>query len=173
MATICPRPARAWSEHLSEVLDLRIAADEAREPPLRRRLEPRPRCPRARQLENLDRVREPLHRDGPERLHLDVPLSEAYAFGGEPDRPRGGELLHPGREMGGLAHRRVVHAQIAADRADNDLPRVEADPDLDLHPVRAARVVGVALEGLLHSQRRVARSHGMILVGQRARRRAP
>jgi hypothetical protein len=68
--------------------------------------------------------------------------------------------------VGRLAHRRVVHAEIAADRADDDLPPVEADPDAHFHPMHAARVVRVALQRLLHPQRRVARSHRVILVGE-------
>jgi hypothetical protein len=68
--------------------------------------------------------------------------------------------------VGGLAHRRVVHAQIVADRADHDLPRVEADADLHLHPVRVACVVRVALERLLHPERGVARPYGVVLVGE-------
>jgi hypothetical protein len=69
--------------------------------------------------------------------------------------------------VGSLAYRRVVHSEITADRADDDLPRVEADPDLQLHPVRAPRVVRVALERLLHPERRVTGAHGMVLVRQR------
>jgi hypothetical protein len=69
--------------------------------------------------------------------------------------------------VGGLAHGRVVHAEIAADRAHDDLPRVEADPDLYLHTVRAAHVVRVALERLLHPKRGIAGTHRVILVGER------
>jgi hypothetical protein len=46
-------------------------------------------------------------------------------------------------------------------------PRVEVDPDLHLHPVRAARVVRVALERLLHPEGGIAGAHGVVLVGQR------
>ena len=42
------------------------------------------------------------------------------------------QLFHAGREVGGLADRRVVHAQIVADGADDDLAGVEAHADLDL-----------------------------------------
>jgi hypothetical protein len=66
-----------------------------------------------------------------------------------------------------LAHGRVVHAQIAADRADHDLARIEADANLDLHPVQAPRVVRVAFERLLHPERGIARPHRVILVGER------
>ena len=59
------------------------------------------------------------------------------------------------------------HAEITADRPDNDLPRVEADPDLHLHPVLAPHVVRVALQRLLHPERRIARPHRVVLVGER------
>ena len=45
------------AEDPAQVLDLGVAADEAREAPERRGLQPRPRRPRPRQLEDLDRVR--------------------------------------------------------------------------------------------------------------------
>src|SRR6185369_141129 len=95
------------AQYSPKVLDLGIATDEARETTHRRHLEPcsRRSCPG--QLEDLDRVCEALHWDGPERLHLHVPLGEPCAIRGETDRPGSGQLLHPGREMRGLAHRGV------------------------------------------------------------------
>jgi hypothetical protein len=57
--------------------------------------------------------------------------------------------------------------QIAADGAHDDLARVEPDADLHVHAVRASRLLGVARHRLLHPERRVARPHGVILVGQR------
>ena len=76
-------------------------------------------------------------------------------------------LLHARGEMRGLAHRGVVHAQITADRAHHDLARVEAEPDLDRSAFRAVNVFRVLLHRFLHPQRRVARPHGVILVGER------
>ncbi len=69
--------------------------------------------------------------------------------------------------MRGLADGRVVHVQVAADRAHNDLSRVEADTDLDFQPVRPPRVVRVPLQRVLHPQRRVTRPHRMLLVRER------
>lgn len=134
----------------AQVRDLCVAAHEAREAAEGRGLQPRPRLSRPRQLEDLDRVREALHGDGPERSHLDVALGEPHGVARQPHGPGRRQLFHPGREVSGLAHGRVIHAEIAADRAHDDLPRVQAHPDLYLHPVRAARVVRVALERLLH-----------------------
>ena len=60
----------------AELLQLGVAADEARQPARGGRLEPRPRRARPRQLVDLDGVGQPLHRHGAERLHLDVALGQ-------------------------------------------------------------------------------------------------
>jgi hypothetical protein len=64
-------------------------------------------------------------------------------------------------------HGGVVHAEITADRADDDLPRVQADANLHLHSVRAPRLVRVAPQRLPHPQSRIARTHSVILVRHR------
>jgi hypothetical protein len=46
-------------------------------------------------------------------------------------------------------------------------PGVEPDPDLDLHAVRAARVLRVALERFLHPEGGVAGADRVVLVGER------
>jgi len=58
---------RGPAEDPAQLLDLGVAADEAREAAKRRSLQARPRLARSRQLKELDRVREALHRDGPDR----------------------------------------------------------------------------------------------------------
>src|SRR5215469_7237944 len=166
MATTCPRPAAAWPS------TRRRCSTSASRPTKRVRPRSAAACrrvrawPAPRQLEDLDWLQEPLYGDRPKRPHLDVALSEAHGLTSQPDGPGQGQLFHPSREVSSLAHGRVVHAQIAADPADNDLPGVEADPDLRLHAVRAARLVRVALERLLHPEGGVAGAHGVILMGQ-------
>jgi hypothetical protein len=56
--------------------------------------------------------------------------------------------------------------EISADGAHDDLARVQPDADLDHGRVRAAHLVRVLLHALLHPERRVARPHGVILVGE-------
>jgi hypothetical protein len=51
------------------------------------------------------------------------------------DRPGVGTALHPRRQVGGVADRRVVHAEVIADSPDNHGPAVQPDPELDLDPV--------------------------------------
>jgi len=81
--------------------------------------------------------------------------------------PGGGELLHPRREVRGLPDGGVVHAEVAPDRPHYDLARVEPHPNLHLNAVRAADVFVVASDRLLHPERRVARPHRVVLVGER------
>jgi hypothetical protein len=133
----------------------------------RRAAAARPGLTRSRQLEDLDGVREALHRDGPERLHLDVALGEPHGLAGQPRGPGRRELLHAGRQMRGLPHGRVVHAEIAADRPHHDLAGVQADADLHFHTLCTAQLVRVALHGLLHPERGVTRAHRVVLVSER------
>src|SRR4029453_15251132 len=123
-------------EGVSEVLKLRVPADEAREPSARRGLEaggggagaPQPPA----------RLWEPLDRHRAERGDLDEALAEVERLGSEPDAAGCRELLHAGGQVRGLPHGRVVHAQVAADGADYDVAGVEADANLHLEAVSAA-----------------------------------
>ena len=66
-----------------------------------------------------------------------------------------------------LADGRVVHVEIAADGAHDDLAGVQPDADLDHGRVRASHLLRVLLHALLHPERRVAGPHGVVLVGER------
>jgi hypothetical protein len=67
----------------------------------------------------------------------------------------------------GLAYRGVVHAEVAADGADDDLARVEADTDLDQYAFDSSGLLRVPLHRLLHPERCVTGTDSVILVGQR------
>jgi hypothetical protein len=105
----------------AQVLDLGVPADEAREAAKRRSLQARPGPTRSRQLEDLDQVREALHRDGSERPDLDVALGQPHGGARQPHRPRRRELFQTCRQMGRLADGRVVQVEVTADRAHHDL----------------------------------------------------
>jgi hypothetical protein len=64
-----------------------------------------------------------------------------------------------------LPHRRVVHGQVAPDRADHHLAAIEPDPDVEGHPLGALDLGGILLDRGLHRERRVARPHGMVRMG--------
>ena len=94
-------------------------------------------------------------------------LGERESAGGQEARSGIGQLLHPRREMGGLAHRGVVHAEVGANGPDNHLARVQADADTDGDPLLASYPLGVSLHALLHPERRVARAHRVVLMCDR------
>jgi hypothetical protein len=66
-----------------------------------------------------------------------------------------------------MALRRVVHAEVIADLADDDFPGVESHPDGEVEGVFETHLVRVARELLLKMERRVARPLGVILVRDR------
>jgi hypothetical protein len=53
-----------------------------------------------------------------------------------------------------MALRRVVHAEVIADLADDDFPGVESDPDGEIEGVLETHLVRVAPELLLKMERR-------------------
>ena len=63
-----------------------------------------------------------------------------------------------------LADGGVVHVQIAPDRPDHDVARVDPDPDLDRDAVRPLYLVTVPAHPLLHAQGRVAGADRVVLV---------
>jgi hypothetical protein len=77
--------------------------------------------PCADELVDLHRRRQALHGQGAEGRDLHVAFSQLQRGRAEDNAARLGELFHPGREMGSLAHCRVVHVQIAANGAHDHL----------------------------------------------------
>jgi len=112
-------------------------------------------------------LRQPPDRNRAQGRHLKEALGEPQRLGGQPDRPRRSELLHPRREVRRLADGRVVHAQVTSDRPDDDLAGVEPHADLHLQAVRSPQLVGVSPDRILHPQRGVTRADGVVLVGDR------
>ena len=102
-------------------------------------------APGADETVDAHRLGDALHAELAEILELEVAARRA------PPSPRQiagigrRERLHALRKADGVALRRVVHAQVVADRADHDLARVdahagrEADAVLALHLGRVAR----------------------------------
>jgi hypothetical protein len=66
--------------------------------------------------------------------------------------------------MGRLPHGRVVHVQVAADRAHHDLPGIQADADLNRDAARSLDLSRILLHRALHGKGCVTRPHRMILV---------
>ena len=114
----------------AELLQLGVAADEPRQTPTGDGLEPGPRRAGTRHFVDFHRVGEPLHRHGAERLHGDEAFRQRQRRRRQQDAARAGELLHARRQMRRPADGRVVHVQIAADGAHDDLAGVQPDADL-------------------------------------------
>src|SRR5262249_57667606 len=94
----------------------------------------------ANKLEHLNRRTKSLDRHRAKRGDLDEALGKAQRLLGKPDAASWRELFHAGRQVRGLPHGRVVHAQIAADRAHYDIARIDPDADLHLHALHSAKL---------------------------------
>ena len=68
--------------------------------------------------------------------------------------------------MRGLAHGRVVHVQVIANGPHHHLAAVEAHAHLHQQSLGAPHLLGIALQGLLHRQRRIAGPYRMVFMGQ-------
>ena len=77
------------------------------------------------------------------------------------------ELLHPLREADRVADRGVVHAEVVADRAHDDLARVEPSAHREAEAARATQLGGVGGELALQVEGGVARAPRVVLVGDR------
>jgi hypothetical protein len=162
-----PVATRGTRERVAEGLELGLPPDEPGEPPRGGGVQPGPAGARPDHLVDVDGRLQPLDRHRAEGLHLDVAFGQPERIPGEPDGAGRGELLHPSGQVRRLAHGGVVHAEVTADGAHHDLTRVQTHPDLHLDAVRVSHLLGVAPHRGLHVVGRVARPHGVVLVGER------
>src|SRR6516165_12175329 len=147
--------------------ELYVSADETRQAVPGSGLEARSRGAGARYLVDLYRIGEPLYRHGAEGLDGDVACGQSDSVGRRKHRTGLCHLFHATGQMRRLAHYRVIHMKVIADRGDDDFPRVEPDADRHLYSMRALNLVGIPADALLHRQPRITRAHGMILDGER------
>jgi hypothetical protein len=161
-----PLAAAGAAQRVMELLQLARALHEAGQAARRRCVEPRTQGPGPSQLIDRDRLLQPLHRDRPQGVDLDVALHQPQGLAGQQRGPRAGELFHARGQMCGLPHRRVVHVQIIADCAYH-LAGVQPDPDLHIEPLTLTQLLGIAADGVLHAQGGIAGAHGVIFMGQR------
>jgi hypothetical protein len=76
----------------------------------------------------------PLDHDRADRAPLEGRPGDAVGGFTDPDRPGRGHLLQTGRQVCRVALGGVVHAEVIADPAHDDRPRVDADPHLEGQP---------------------------------------
>ena len=104
-------------ERSAEHLDLGVPADEPGEPAPRGGLQSRARRTDAGQLVDLDGLAATFHRHRTQGLHGDEPFDQVERRRRDQHRARARGLFHARGEMRRLPDRRVVHAQVIADRA--------------------------------------------------------
>ena len=98
---------------------------------------------------------------------MNNPIPEVLGPPTDDDLAGLGDVEEPGGEIGGVAHRGVVHAQVASDRAHHHGTGVDPDAHAEVEPVYALDVGGERLEPFLDRQRRAERPRGVVLVGDR------
>src|SRR5262245_10612534 len=69
--------------------------------------------------------------------------------------------------MNVISNSRVAHARVVADRVDQGFAGIQSHPDLNWYAMCALNFMRIALHCLLHPQRSVAGSYGVILVSER------
>jgi hypothetical protein len=141
-----PRPVQG----LTKLLHLVVTADEAREAARCGGLEARAYRRRPRHLVDLDGRLEPLDRHRAERFDHHVAFRQRQGLRRDQDRAGRRHLLHASGEVRRLADRRVVHVKVASDGSYDDLPRVQAHPDLDRNALGPPDAVGVPFHRFLH-----------------------
>ena len=84
---------------------------------------------------------------------------------GDQDAARLGGRFHPGGQVGGIAHGRVIHPQIIPDSPHHHGAGVEPEAHLEIHPVSALHFLAIGNQGLLNGQGRMAGPLGVIFMG--------
>jgi hypothetical protein len=79
------------------------------------------------------RLASPANGHGPARLQQRIALDEPRGGIAQENASGLGGLLQPRREVGGVSHRGVVHAQVVADGAHHHEAGVQPHPERELH----------------------------------------
>ena len=155
-------------EAVAQQVDLSPSADERGEAALGADLHSAAPPPPPGHPVRVDGLALSLDREEAERLAPDVVGDQSVGGFRDQDRARLGEGLHAGREMSGVAHRRVVPAKVVADPADDDQPGVQSQAHVHFHALLALELRAVPADRLLDRQGRLDRPEGVVL--QRHRR---
>jgi hypothetical protein len=143
------------------------ASHEACEAPRGRGMEALPGLRHAQELEDLDRLRDPTYGDRAERAGLEEALHEANRRGGAERGARLRELLQTRGEVRGLTDGGVVHVEVRADGADQHVPRVQTDANLNRDAVAPLHLVAVPREIVEHPEGGVSGAKRMVLERER------
>ena len=144
--------------------ELTVSTDEWGQPAFSLDVQTRPSRPWRNHLPRVHRLRLPLEREGPKGARMEIVADETVRRFGDDDASGIGGLLHPGRDVRRVAHRRVVHPQVAPDAADDDEAGVKSLPHPEADTAAPLQFVPVALEGPLNAERGMHRALRMIFV---------
>ena len=164
-ATICPWPALACSSAPAHRRHLALAPDEPRQPAPRRELEVRPKRPGAHHLVHFDRGVQAFYCRRSQRPELEVPLAQSLRRLTGRDRTLRRRGLHSRRQIGHMTDWRVFGMAAGLDRPHHDFARVHPDARFNRNLALRAQTVGVAMQLLLHRQRRMKCALRMVLMG--------
>jgi hypothetical protein len=151
-------------QRLLQGRQLLLPSHEAGEPARRRGLQTPAHRTGPDQLKDLHGLWQPPDGKPPQGVDLHESLDQPEGRRRQPDTPRGRELLHPRRQMRGLADGGIVHMQVVANRPHHDFPGVEPDAQLHLQTVGTAYLLSIAPHCRLHGQASVTGPHGVIFV---------
>ncbi len=158
---------RRAREGILKEVELALPPDERGQAPVRVELETRAPLASRHHVPGGHRLGLALERERAEGLRLEVARDQAMR------RLRGHHvagarrLLHPGRDVGRVAHRRVIHPQVVTDAADHDEASVEALADAKRDPVGRPELVLIGIERLPDAERRMHGPPGVVLVRHR------
>ena len=144
-----------------------VAADEARETAASRHVEARPRRARAGQTVDPYRRADALDGELAQIFELEVATDECRRRVAEVAGVGRGQGLHALGEPHGVALRRVVHAEIVADPADDHFAGVDAHARREAEAVGSFDLGHVTGEHVAQVQRRVARALRVVFVRDR------
>ena len=150
-----------------ESLQFSVATHELAQPPRRSYFHARAHRSRTGHLEDLEWNVEPLDLHGTQRLDLNIAFGHRQSVGGDEYRSGHRHLFHPRGHVRRLADDRIVHPEVAPDRAHDDFAGIESHPDLDRDALDSTNGLGVAFHGLLHAERGVARADRGVFVRNR------
>ncbi len=152
-------------ERLLEPGELPLPADEARQPARARYVEARLQRARSLQLEHAHGLLDALQLEASQILELEPAGDDRGGGLAHVHRVGCSELLHARGETDRVPLRGVVHAQVAADLAHDDVAGVEAHANREVEPVLALHLARVAAELPLQEQRGVTGALRVVLVG--------
>ena len=162
MAALRPLERRLDQRHVV------VAADERREPPGTRLVEPRSEAADPFEVEEPDGFANALDRAGAQVLEIEVSVDQPCGVFGEQDMTGLGEGLHPLCQADRVALGGVVHSQVVADLADDDSARVESDPHAEGDAVPSADFCGVRADRVAQMKCCITCTVCMILMRDRS-----